>query len=219
MIDVNECKVPAYVVGAFSIVRQNLSDVTEFDWEVLLEKAHLSEVNPFPIDNQPQQEGDYMSQEEFLSHLKGEKTPIVMGLSQPRVIAIEPDPVVEISEYQAATLNDSADRPVLGLNYIPTQKWAEEDSMMVYLRLLADMSDKDFMAETQSKFYKLMFEKLVKFSIVDGVIDPRFAKLLVAEKRGWEINRMVVGNVHKGFVLFFSNTRQIRLGEGEGSAA
>lgn len=108
---------------------------------------------------------DQVSAEEFTRMLRGGHSPIVMGLSTPRITA-----VVECEEpttdYQKKVADDT-DRVTVGLYYMPLQTWSDADSILTYFGILNGLTPKEFAKEKQCELYQIMLDKAIHLFITE----------------------------------------------------
>lgn len=170
MIGVNESKGSTQIQSAFSIVKQMLSDPQDFDREFRCNENDSFDTSL--VESMYPAPEFQVSEEEFASIMRGERqpvrkqAPIVMGLSEPRVIDVEPRPETVCTDYQSRTV-DSKGRASVGLHYSPLRTWSDEDSLITYFGILDGLSAKEFAEEQRCDFYTTMIHKATMLFIAE----------------------------------------------------
>jgi len=170
MIGVNESKGSIQVQSAFSIVKHMLSDPEEFDREFRTAPTEQYDTSflDYPVPD------FQISEDEFASIMRGERqevqepAPIFMGLSEPRIIAVEKRPEIECNDYRTRVV-DSKGRVSVGLHYRHNQTWSMVDSLITYFDILDKMPGEEFVEEKRCDFYKLMLSKATELFILEDL--------------------------------------------------
>ena len=178
MTDVNASKSSLYIQSTFSIVKNMLSDPEDFDREF---RCSTERYDSTFLDEFYAEPEELIDEETFAAIMRGERlptqepAPIVMGLSEPRVIAVTEHPDVPCSEYQSRAIGKCG-RPSVGLFYPPNRTWTIAESLITYFEILDAMSPKEFAEEQACSFYTTMREKATELFVVE---DKIFLKKLI----------------------------------------
>lgn len=190
MIGVNESKGSAHIQSAFSIVKNMLSDPQDFEREY--RTSGTEQYDTSFLDTFYPQPDFAVSEEEFAAIMRGERqevktpAPIVMGLSKPRVIAVEDRPETECNDYQSRVV-DSKGRVSVGLHYRHNQTWSQVDSIITYFGILDNMPGEEFIEEKLCDFYKLMLSQATQLFILE---DRSF--IMALRKANYQPNWLVL---------------------------
>lgn len=167
---VNESKSSMHVQSAFSIVKNMLSDPQDFERE--FRTSNTDQYDTSFLDTVYPTADFQVSEDEFASIMRGERlpvrkqSPIVMGLSEPRVIAVEDRPETECNDYQSRVV-DSKGRVSVGLHYRHNQTWSQIDSIVTYFGILDAMPGEEFIVEKTCDFYKVMIGMATQLFILE----------------------------------------------------
>lgn len=179
MTGVNASKSSLYIQSTFSIVKNMLSNPEDFDREF---RCSNESYDPTFFDEFYPEPEELIDEETFAAIMRGARqpiqkpSPIVMGLSEPRIISVTEPPEVPHSEYQSRAVGKCG-RPSVGLFYPPNRTWTMAESLITYFEILDAMSPKEFAEERACSFYTTMREKATELFVVE---DLNFIKQLIA---------------------------------------